>query len=138
MVIKNTNSEVTARIAWHCDIDQYDNPVSQITLRDGYQLRMVSHSKPHQFSQRYTIYANRNKFVRLKIDKPEDKPHVLFMAGYTVEYLCGKINNLICPPIGPDMEMLKVTCESEDFDKVIIEILSAIARRHNMWEAKTH
>jgi hypothetical protein len=124
---------VEPKIEWNTQTDKYGNQVSIITLENTKSYRMVSHSKPHHESKRYTIYAGRNKFVRAKIFTPTDQKAVSCeIAGYGVQW--GNTSAIAenCPG-GPDLK--NKLARTTNPDETIIAVINAIQTLPDMWSS---
>lgn len=124
-------------IEWETTMDKYNNPVSLITMAHGSKFRMV-HFATKSPNKRANIYAGRGKFVRVTYNEPQSDTVAteINVAGYAVSWGDGENLGAESNPSGPDLTKELKTIQEDDFDAVILLVLSRIEYLDNMWEIK--
>lgn len=126
----------TPSVARRVEKDRFDNDVSLITLADGTRFRMVHHKPARHSRQHATIYAGRGKFVKVKYFIPDNDCMAtsIDIAGYGMSWGDGDPLGSASNPEGPDLKDQLEAIREDDFDAVIILVLTAIKSLDEIWE----
>lgn len=119
--------------------DRWDNDVSEIMLADGSKFNMVHHTPKSKWWRTHsTIYGGRGKFIKVRTSSSEDEcaATVIEVGGYKVAWGDGEVISVENNPRGPDLKLMLEQISDNDFDTVIVNVLSAIQYVDAAWTYK--